>query len=352
MITLDEIRRRWIVEGVVAVSPEALLGSFQRVEALLGREWLEATLEPGPVGPAITLPIHILGSELAALENAANREALIARLRKNDSAAHSELAALAACSCGTHAVVEIEPIINVEGKIRIPDFRLRMAQEDWIHVEVTAANVSASQERAEQAATALASKLEALPDGLSAQVRFRREPTQEDLQLVARQLVALNEGDNQAMKDTEYWVLHILPVSPVLSPIGSDEQERPIVGAVLGRGEGNLFKASLAVRVPYTDDRAQQMIDAEAKQLPKDGASLICIRTEHSKSWIPTIERSFSPRIRRRISGVLLFGEGMLPSESGLSTARIGRFIRNPHARKQLPEWLVNRLDQMPRSLA
>src|ERR1700674_3911177 len=145
MVTIDEILKRWLVNGAVEVAPESLVASFGRVESLLGREWLEQTLVGGVVGPSVTLSVHGIGDDLEALGGARNADALIQRLKKRESASFSELEALALCVKGVHAEVEVEPLIVTEkGGNRVPDFRFHRSDEDWIHAEVTAADASVS----------------------------------------------------------------------------------------------------------------------------------------------------------------------------------------------------------------
>src|SRR5262245_1560664 len=114
---------------------------------------------------------------------------------------------------------------------------------------------------------------------------------------------------------------------------------RPTFGNAVGRVSKEA-RALLSVRVPYTDLRGQQVVDAKARQLPKEGPGLICVVTTHGKYWESLIERCFSPTIRRRISGVLLFATGLLPGEHGMELQTAGRLLSNPHARVPLPPWL------------
>src|SRR5437899_2691547 len=61
VITLDEIKQRWIVMGFVEVSEAEIVESFRRVEMRLGRAWLDETLVGGMVGPTVALAVHTLG---------------------------------------------------------------------------------------------------------------------------------------------------------------------------------------------------------------------------------------------------------------------------------------------------
>ena len=107
----------------------------------------------------------------------------------------------------------------------------------------------------------------------------------------------------------------------------------------------------LAVRVPFTDERAQRILDAEAKQIPKEGPGLICIMTTYGSYWRGLIERSFSPAIRRRISGVLLFHSGIVAGQRCARLPTAGRILLNPHARTTLPRWLTEQLEALPATL-
>jgi hypothetical protein len=147
--------------------------------------------------------------------------------------------------------------------------------------------------------------------------------------------------------DRPNFIIHTRPATPVLTPIGGDEHGRPIFGNAVFRVSGE-NRALVSVRVPYPDLRGQQVIDAEARQLPKEGPGLICIATGHGKYWRSLIERSFSPTIRRRISGVLLFETGLLLGDHGIELQTAGRLLSNPHARQPLPSWLEASLHRLP----
>ena len=189
--------------------------------------------------------------------------------------------------------IEIEPSIVVGNRNRVPDFRLRRSGEAWLHVEVTAADLSASAERARDAANQLVAALNRLPNGVSVQVRFRREPTREDLLTVEQELSGVTAEEANGAKDLVHAVIHVSRVSSSIAPIGSDEQDRPISGSALARFENGTTTATLAVRIPYTDDRAQQLLDQEARQLPEEGPGLVCICAHGVNNWIPIIEVHF-----------------------------------------------------------
>src|SRR5262249_28962335 len=109
VVTSDEIEERWLGGCAVEVDIHQLVDSFNRLEGVFGRPWLDRSLESGVVGPVVTLPLHVLGVQLAVLQRAVGKEKLVARLRNGERAAHSELHALALCSPDDQVEIEIEP---------------------------------------------------------------------------------------------------------------------------------------------------------------------------------------------------------------------------------------------------
>jgi len=301
-------------------------------------------LRPGVVGPLVTLPIFLLGIQLDVLAGAKGAEKLIQRLYAREPAAFSELHSITLCVGCDNVEIEIEPLAVVGDREKIPDFRIRRPGEQWVWVEVTRPNYSESAQVAQQAAGSLRDLLERIPDGMEVQLRFRADPCEEDLSRVRREVERAILGQTI---DQPNFIIHTSAATPVLTPIGGDEQARPISGNAIARVCGEQ-RAVLSVRVPYTDLRGQQVIDAEARQLPKEGPGLICISTDHGKYWRSLIERSFSPKIRTRISAVLLFSTASLPGQHGIEIRTAGHLVKNPHARAALPAWLETRLHQIP----
>jgi hypothetical protein len=340
----SEIEERWLGNPLQDNEAEPILECFNRVEQILGRPWLDASVQAGLVGPSQLLPIYLLGDQLSVLARATGAENLIRRLQAREPAAFSELHSVAVCADGSDVEIEIEPLAPVGDSRKVPDFRVRRPNEEWVWVEVTQPNYSESAQIAQSAAASLRDLLTDIPDGMEVQVRFRCEPS--EAELAGARTAVRNAGFDQTI-DRPNFIIHARAATAVLTPIDGDEHERPIFGNAVSRLNGE-NRALLSVRVPYTDLRGQQVIDAEARQLPKDGPGLICIATSYGRYWSSLIERSFSPVIRRRISGVLLFQTGLLLGDRAVELQTAARLLSNPHARQELPSWLEASLRRLP----
>lgn len=60
VVTAHEIEERWLGGFAVDVDIGKLVDSFNRVEDAFGRSWLERSIASSVVGPAVTLPLHVL----------------------------------------------------------------------------------------------------------------------------------------------------------------------------------------------------------------------------------------------------------------------------------------------------
>jgi len=104
MWTWDEIVREWLGGARIAILLEIVVEAFNRVERLLGGEWLQScrrTTDGGlttGVGPA--LAVVSMGRKLAALDGAKNSAGLLQR-RERDRSAVSELTGVFLCEVST-----------------------------------------------------------------------------------------------------------------------------------------------------------------------------------------------------------------------------------------------------------
>ena len=111
-----------------------------------------------------------------------------------------------------------------------------------------------------------------------------------------------------------------------------------------------------AVRIPYSDNRAETLLRTEAKQLPKEypGIVLVDIRRLPSafNTWEALLRRRLQPSVHPRVGAVGLFMDQVVPTPGGMVTQTEVRTIVNDHATRTPPLWLVERLASMSGAFA
>ena len=331
----------------LALAPEAALAAVNRVERMLGPDWIASrTRATKGIYPALS--VIELGLQLGSLDGLAKSDRLVERIRLGEFGALAELAALHIFrSLAVSTELELYPA--VQG--READFRLRKAGEDWTTVEVTRPNTSREEERVRKILQQLIDSLKKMEHAFTLNVVFRREPNQEEIAALAEHLPEFCKLPNfQTAKLNEelgFLFLNFGPVTKVVAPEIPELAEIPMVGLTMfmagGPDEGPLYQVS--VQIPFTDERAKEFLRTESKQLPKDGGGLIMIYMGHSethmRSWERLTARCFQPNVFTRVSGVCLFSDETMPTKNGYRSLQSARFISNPHARIQLPLWIL-----------
>jgi hypothetical protein len=105
----------------------------------------------------------------------------------------------------------------------------------------------------------------------------------------------------------------------------------------------------VVVKVPFADQRAEEILAAEAKQLPRDESTLVTVDVRRHptafESWGKRVPERFTPTQQTRVGGVLLFSRARwtLPGMPWVSSVRL---MCNPHALNPVPDWLVRVVDE------
>jgi len=180
-------------------------------------------------------------------------------------------------------------------------------------------------------------------------VLFIREPTDDEISLLCERLPEFCRlpGEQHAVLVDEMGFLflnHVEIGRLLLHEV--PESTATMIGLVtfVGGGPDGGPHHQVAVRIPFSDRRAEQFLKAEARQLPKEGHGLIMIEGPTSanelKVWIPLIQRRFQPQIHTRVSGVCLFEGGMVPVANRYNWLVQAKLITNCHAKAPLPDWI------------
>ncbi len=361
MWTWEDIARDCLRDAVIATAPPLVVDAFNRVERLLGRDWMLARLHSDVGGPLIAsssvLGIVSTGRQLCALEDVKNADNLITRLRENDRAARSELAAAFLC-LGASRQVEIEfavpVVVNPNGPPKVPDFRLRAPNETWTYVEVTAPETSKLQQATKRTIERLVSYLDLMPMNSSIEVLLRRDPDDEDLAVLDQEIAKLALSGVSARKDLPELALVLAnqtaPADVAISDHGESSEPSLISTAAIVDIDGGVAKAAkhIVVQIPFMDDRAELFLRTEAKQLPHDHPGVVMIDLTGVPAppdkWEALIRRRLQPTIHTRVSAVCLFSAGHISTAQGDAVEFQVKPICNPNARCRAPDWVVENL--------
>ncbi|HEV2172640.1 MAG TPA: hypothetical protein VGR71_03690 [Nitrospira sp.] len=344
------IRDDWLRGQRLALPRETVVAAFNKAEETFGREWVERLrVQGGTVfyGSAPTMRVVMAGARLSALEGIKVPRSLLVRLRSGDSDAWVETTAIMLLrQAQRDALVEIEPAVLVRGRLRNPDFRIKAPNDPWAYVEVCQPGDSITARRVLAALRRLKSGVELLRGSVGLEVYLRREPTSAEITTILSNIpsVALHPGRyvEQLPGDLgAFYLNYSKPGQQVNTDHG--ERVRPRLGSLEVRRESNGTVRHLAVRIAYTDERADEFLSAEAKQLPTTEPTLLMMHIAAPgawREWASILRGRLRANLHTRVGGIVLFMSSTEDGGNGLKWVIRSQVIRNPHTRHQHPPWL------------
>jgi hypothetical protein len=345
--TIEDVEQKLLNGKIdtIAIPPATILEAVNRAETVLGSEWIASVGSAKGLAPA--MDIVGTGLRLACLEGLAESEKLIEQIRRKDSSADAELTAIYLFRSSVPRVeLELYPAVGA----RQADFRVRRSAEPWTTVEVTHAVASNEENRIREVLCRITDSLCTIDAQCVLEVQFRREPTDEEISALCAQLPNFCGLSGQQSAELVDGMGFLFRDDAEIGRLRFHEipelADTPMVGLVMfqGGGPGGAPHHQVAVRIPFSDTRAEEFLHDEAKQLPKEGPGLIMIcgptlRNE-LRVWSPLIQRRFQSGMHTRVSGVCLFSGGMVPVSKSYNWLVQARLIENSHARAALPEWI------------
>jgi hypothetical protein len=125
----------------------------------------------------------------------------------------------------------------------------------------------------------------------------------------------------------------------------------PTIGVVMfvgGRPNGGPHH-KVAIEIPFVDERAEEILRDEAKQLPNDGIGIVMINSSGGKGrferWASLLSKRLQPKLHTRVSGVCDFEGSMVPNSSRYDWLVQTELIINSHAKFQLPLWIQDTIE-------
>ena len=288
-----------------------------------------------------------MGLRLAALEGIAHAKSLLKRILDGDRSAEAELTAVYLIRSQAPSVeLQLHPDVGH----RKADFRMRNGNEPWTTAEVTQPSNSMEKQGLTKILERLTGTFKAMKQQFSLEVVLSREPSEEELTLLCGRLPEFCELQGQLQAELTgglgFLFLNQTPIGHLLKRKVAGMADTPMIGLAMfvGGGPGGGPHHQVLVRMPFTDERVEEILRDEARQLPKDGPGLVMIDVTNAsgafESWSELIQRRLQPHIHTRISGVCLFEGGMVPTEKGYDWLLRTTLLKNPHTQFQLLNWI------------
>jgi hypothetical protein len=350
--TIDEIERDWLGGEHPQLPAEDVVRAFAAAEQSRGRDWVLSTTST-PAGGRHWgflpfLRVYAFGKRIQAISGAPGEDDLLRRLRQDDAAAESELTAIYLLrSRRSDTEIEIGPEIMIGNRNRRPDFRIRSSAGAWTYVEVTQLNRSAASDRAQVLLHRITDQVISVPAAFLLEIVLWRNPTaDEEDELVRHASEACQAVDGSRRDISDLATLLVKSGDPAL-----------IIPSILPEGDGTRISLAqsiagpdqpnrqIVLRAPFADQRAEDILSAEARQLPKDESGLVMVDTTRQPtafdSWAELIPLRFTHNRYTRVGGVLLFTTPTTITQQGLMWLPYMRMISNTHARIPLPAWIT-----------
>lgn len=357
--TFDEIERDWLRRARIAYPPDAVAEAFDLVERKLGRTWMEQSrTHSGSIswGAAPTLNIVCMGQMLAALEGADGADKVVARIKGADRSAYAELTAVYLLRGRRPSVaLELGPEAMVGGATRRPDIRFRRTPEEpWMYVEVTQPDMSEDQGRVQALMTRFANLVRPVKKPFAMEIFLRREPTEVEAEALGKrvpELCVLEGAVTEELPDG-LGFLFLNSTKPGLVTLEDPpgEEKRPRLGMAMAITGPDEPHRHIAVRIAFSDERAERFLRTEARQLPTDAPGLVLVQMSGApggfKTWEGLLRRRFQPDLHTRVSAVCLFGGGLVGTPDGEKWLPETKLLVNQYARFALPQWLADDLTE------
>ena len=356
----EEIVQEWFGGPHLDWDPQDVESAFNMATQIRGNKWVLGPITdtaqfaalPGigrRGGYSNFLRVYWFGKRMETIVGAAGATDLISRVVAGDAAAEEEATAIYLLrSKGPSTQLEIEPGAKVASRSRKPDFRIKEQQGPWVYVEVTKLHASGASIRVQELLERIADQMMIVQRPFVLELLLNRELTDsEEEQLLAEARRACESTDERWITVTDVATILVKSGQPAMivpSLIPDDAQPRMALSkAVVGPGQPN---RQILARVPFADQRAENILKYEARQLPKGECGLLMVNVNLQpsafESWGERIPQRFTPRQHTRVAGVILFMHATSPTERGLAWIPYVKLIANPHAAAPLPTWITN----------
>ena len=363
MWTFEEIQREWFGGAQLRWDRNDVVRAFNLAESIRGRDWVLGrgvditafSAFPGigrRGGYSEFLRVYWFGKRMASIVGALGYDDLVERLMTNDSAASEEASAIHLLRF-KHPDTELEigPKVKVDNRNRQPDFRLRKVGEPWIYVEVTKLSDSTASIQIRHLLQRVAESVIKANESFLLEIIFNRDPTateEEELLIEAKASCDAADGHRKDVGDYASILVKSGDPSVVIPSLIPDDNRPRMTISLSLVGDGQLNRQIVA-RIPFQDQRAEDILRSEAAQLPKNECGVVMVNVNQQpsafESWSKRVPERFTPGQHTRVAAVILFMHSTTAADNGRVWIPIVKLILNPHAKIALPSWIIGTVD-------
>jgi len=336
-----DILQDWLLNQNLNYDPVEIVDAFNQVDKSMGSNWIGLTFGTFR-GVWAAIPIIELGKMLREVEKIPDGSKLIKKIKDNypnnilqgtadrkigpsqfkasDSLhelAHSLQVARLVAHYRLHSyIVEIEPELIVNGRRRFPDLRVK-SDSKWVYVEVVCPGFSKEIQDIYWTLNRISNLDDEVRMDRVIEVYLYENPSELKIRQIIDTCKLLAQRDLQpqeynisstAQIFTNPWNEELLP-----SFARAINEKRPLLvlaSLKLTPEEGMGHGRRCIVKIPFSDERAQRVLDEKSGQLSRTDPGLIVMDVSGIpggfKLWPELIKRRLQPKLNRRISGVLI----------------------------------------------
>lgn len=338
-----EIQKEWLLNANINYSKEEIVDAFNIVERILGNKWIP-TFFFGQRGSSVAIPIIDLGLTLKLLEGIPNFSNIINKMKKPETFLETLAEAkIIEYFKKYNFELEIEPELQVANSKKYPDLKI-LCDNLWVYTEVTRPDYSDHQKELQKTMFKLTNSIKPVEVDKRIEIYFYKEPNESeivDITKICR---------DSLTKNAEFQEYNINGLAKIfINPFdqqrlhnfkGRIEEKRPVLFAITLKSatkNGVQRRLIFSVGIPFTDERADNILGKKRKQLSKDELGLIVIDITNIpgglKGWTEIIKRRLQPQLNRRIGAVLLVQRYI--SKGSMKTNKI--IIEHPNPWHTLP---------------
>ncbi len=321
-------------------SPDEITEYLNLVSDTLGSDWIAQ--RTGLRGVVVVLDLVKIGRTLSFLRKGLPATApLLGRLLSNKGRLFEATLAeaqIAADLLEHGCVVEVEPVISIDGKVKRPDIRFK-TNDMWTYLEVTRPEMPNAMKKASEWGNQLFNLFDGVVKVGSLQVYLSKEPSPDEVSELTRIVTELcNAKVTRCVKIPQLGYVAYAETRLEVEQLRETYRESKHTLRILSPGRNRY----IGIDIKYVDRRTERVINEKRNQLPEHERSILVINCTNLqgelKTWTIYSERLLEQDDNKRIGAIILYSKTII---GGTVETQI-RAIKNRQAHSPIPDDILN----------